>query len=154
FPVNPHIASFEVIDEVIGYVNNWATQRNELPYETDGLVVKVNDYDQRRRLGTTTKVPRWVVAYKFPAEQALTKVLSIDLTVGKNGTLTPTANLTPVRLAGTTVSRATLHNADFMATKDVRVGDMVVVEKAGEIIPYIVRSEHGARAGEEKPFVW
>jgi DNA ligase (NAD+) len=153
-PVNPHIASFDAIDDVIAYVNNWATQRNDLPYETDGLVIKVNDYDQRRRLGTTTKVPRWVVAYKFPAEQALTKVLSIDLSVGKNGTLTPTANLEPVRLAGTTVGRATLHNADFMATKDVRVGDMVVVEKAGEIIPYIVRSEHGARTGEEKPFVW
>jgi DNA ligase (NAD+) len=154
FPVNPHIASFDVIDAVIDYVNSWATQRNDLPYETDGLVIKVNDFDQRRRLGTTTKVPRWVVAYKFPAEQGLTKVLSIDLSVGKNGTLTPTANLEPVRLAGTTVSRATLHNADFMATKDVRVGDMVVVEKAGEIIPYIVRSEHGARTGEEKPFVW
>ncbi len=154
FPVNPHIASFEAIDDAIDYVNNWATQRNELPYETDGLVIKVNDFDQRRRLGTTTKVPRWVVAYKFAAEQALTKVLSIDLSVGKNSTLTPTANLQPVRLAGTTVSRATLHNADFMATKDVRVGDMVVVEKAGEIIPYIVRSEHAARTGAEKLFVW
>ncbi|HKI33335.1 MAG TPA: NAD-dependent DNA ligase LigA [Gemmataceae bacterium] len=154
FPVNPHIVSFEAIDEVIKYVNGWATQRNELPYETDGLVIKVNDFEQRRRLGTTTKVPRWVTAYKFAAEQALTKVLSIDLSVGKNGTLTPTANLQPVRLAGTTVSRATLHNADFMATKDVRVGDMVVVEKAGEIIPYIIRSEHGARTGEEKPFQW
>jgi len=154
FPVNPHITSFDAIDQVIAYVNSWAAQRNDLPYETDGLVIKVNDFEQRRRLGTTTKVPRWVAAYKFAAEQALTKVLSIDLSVGKNGTLTPTANLQPVRLAGTTVSRATLHNADFMATKDVRVGDMVVVEKAGEIIPYIVRSEHGARTGEEKPFVW
>ncbi len=154
FPVNPHIAAFDSVDEVITYVNNWATQRNELPYETDGLVIKVNDFGQRRRLGMTTKFPRWVVAYKFAAEQALTKVLSIDLSVGKNGTLTPTANLEPVRLAGTTVSRASLHNADFMATKDVRVGDMVVVEKAGEIIPYIVRSEHGARTGAEKPFAW
>ncbi len=154
FPVNTHIASFEDMDRVIGYVNKWATKRNELPYETDGLVIKVDDFDQRRRLGATTKVPRWVVAFKFAAEQALTRVRSIDLSVGKNGTLTPTANLDPVRLAGTTVSRATLHNADFMATKDVRVGDMVVVEKAGEIIPYIVRSEHGARTGAEKPFVW
>jgi DNA ligase (NAD+) len=154
FPVNPHIASFESIDKVIDYVNGWAAKRNELPYETDGLVIKVNDFEQRRRLGTTTKVPRWLVAYKFAAEQALTKVLSIDLSVGKNGTLTPTANLQPVRLAGTTVSRASLHNADFMATKDIRVGDMVVVEKAGEIIPYVVRSEHGARTGDEKPFHW
>ncbi len=154
FPVNPHIASFDSIDDVLEYVNDWAGKRNELPYETDGLVIKVNDFEQRRRLGATTKAPRWVVAYKFAAEQALTKVLSIDLTVGKNGTLTPTANLQPVRLAGTTVSRASLHNADFIATKDVRIGDMVVVEKAGEIIPYIVRSEHGARTGEEKPFHW
>jgi DNA ligase (NAD+) len=154
FPVNPHIAPFDAIDAVIDYVNGWATKRNELPYETDGLVIKVDDFGQRKRLGMTTKFPRWVVAYKFPAEQALTKVLSIDLSVGKNGTLTPTANLQPVRLAGTTVSRASLHNADFIKTKDVRVGDMVVVEKAGEIIPYVVRSEHGARTGEERPFEW
>jgi DNA ligase (NAD+) len=154
FPVNSHIASFDAIDEVLAYVNDWAGKRNELPYETDGLVIKVNDFEQRRRLGATTKAPRWLVAYKFAAEQALTKVLSIDLTVGKNGTLTPTANLQPVRLAGTTVSRASLHNADFIATKDVRIGDMVVVEKAGEIIPYIIRSEHGARTGDEKTFHW
>jgi DNA ligase (NAD+) len=154
FPVNPHIASFDSIDDVLAYVNDWAGKRNELPYETDGLVIKVNDFAQRQRLGYTSKAPRWVVAYKFAAEQALSKVLSIDLTVGKNGTLTPTANLQPVRLAGTTVSRASLHNADFIATKDVRIGDMVVVEKAGEIIPYIIRSEHGARTGDEKPFHW
>jgi DNA ligase (NAD+) len=116
------------------------------------MVIKVNDLQQRRRLGSTAKAPRWVVAYKFAAEQALTKLRSIDLQVGKSGTLTPVAHLEPVRLAGTTVSRASLHNADFIASKDIRVGDMVVVEKAGEIIPYIVRSEPAARTGAEKVF--
>jgi DNA ligase (NAD+) len=152
FPVSEHIQSFATIDQVIEYCNSWATRRNDLPYETDGMVIKVNDLDQRRRLGMTSKAPRWVVAYKFAAEQALTKVLSIDVQIGKAGTLTPVANLEPVRLAGTTVSRASLHNADFITTKDIRVGDMVVVEKAGEIIPYIVRAEHGARTGSEKRF--
>jgi DNA ligase (NAD+) len=152
FPVNPHIEAFDAVDGVIDYIAGWATRRNELPYETDGLVIKVNDLEQRRRLGMTSKFPRWVVAYKFAAEQAMTKVRSIEVQVGKTGTLTPVANLEPVRLAGTTVSRASLHNADYIAAKDIRVGDMVVVEKAGEIIPYIVRSEHGARTGQEKPF--
>jgi len=105
-------------------------------------------------LGMISKAPRWVVAYKFAAEQALTKLLKIDLQVGKLGTLTPVAHLEPVRLAGTTVRRASLHNADYLATKDIRVGDMVVVEKAGEIIPYVVRSEPGARTGSEQVFHW
>lgn len=152
FPVNPHVADFDNIDGVIGYCDTWKDKRNELPYDTDGLVIKVNDFDQRRRLGTTAKSPRWVVAYKFAAEQALTKLVSIDLQIGKLGTLTPVANLEPVKLAGTTVRRASLHNADFLTTKDIRVGDMVVVEKAGEIIPYVVRSEAGARTGKEKVF--
>jgi DNA ligase (NAD+) len=152
FPVNSHIASFDTIDEVIDYCNSWATRRNELPYETDGMVIKVNDLDQRRRLGMTSKAPRWVVAYKFAAEQALTKLHSITIQVGKTGMLTPVAELEPVKLAGTTVSRASLHNADYIASKDIRVGDMVVVEKAGEIIPYVVRSEPGARTGSEKAF--
>jgi DNA ligase (NAD+) len=152
FPVNPHIASFDAIDAVIDYCQSWHDKRNALPYDTDGLVIKVNDFEQRRRLGTTSKAPRWVVAFKFAAEQALTKLLSIDLQVGKLGTLTPVANLEPVRLAGTKVSRASLHNADFLKSKDIRVGDMVVVEKAGEIIPYVVRSEPGARTGREKVF--
>jgi DNA ligase (NAD+) len=152
FPVNPHITSFDSIDQVIDYCDSWAARRNDLPYDTDGLVVKVNDFDQRRRLGTTSKAPRWVVAYKFAAEQGLTRLLKIDVDVGKQGTLTPVAHLQPVRLAGTTVARASLHNADFIKNKDIRVGDMVVVEKAGEIIPYIVRSEPAARAGTETVF--
>jgi DNA ligase (NAD+) len=155
FPVNPHIASFERIDGVIAYVNSWATKRNDLPYETDGMVIKVDDFDHRRRLGMTSKFPRWVVAYKFPAEQAMTRLVKIELMVGKSGVLTPRAHLDPpVRLAGTTVRHASLHNADYIKNKDIRVGDMVVVEKAGEIIPYIVRSEPGARTGKEQVFSW
>ena len=151
-PVNPHVATFDSIEGVIEYCASWADRRADLPYDTDGLVIKVDDFDQRRRLGATAKSPRWVVAYKFAAEQGLTRLVSISLQLGKRGTLTPVANLEPVRLAGTTVKRATLHNAEFLASKDIRVGDMVVVEKAGEIIPYIVRSEPGARTGNEVVF--
>lgn len=154
FPVNPNIASFDAIDEVVDYCQGWAEKRHDLPYDTDGLVIKVNDFEQRRRLGTTSKSPRWVVAFKFAAEQGLTKLHHIELQVGKLGTLTPVAHLEPVKLAGTTVSRASLHNADYITSKDIRVGDMVVVEKAGEIIPYVVRSESGARTGKERIFHW
>lgn len=152
FPVNEHIRHFDTIEAVIEYGNTWADRRGELPYDTDGLVVKVNDFDQRARLGYTSKAPRWAVAYKFAAEQALTRLRSVEIQVGKTGTLAPVAILDPVQLAGTTVSRASLHNADEIARKDIRVGDMVVVEKAGEIIPYIVRAEHAARTGAEKEF--
>lgn len=152
FPTNPHLAHFGAIDEVIAYCESWGENRNELPYDTDGLVIKVDDFGQRRRLGATAKAPRWVVAYKFAAEQGLTRLTHIELQVGKLGTLTPVAHLEPVRLAGTTVRRASLHNAEFIASKDIRVGDMVVVEKAGEIIPYVVRSEPGARTGQEEVF--
>src|SRR5262249_969575 len=152
FQVSPHIESFDTIDAVIEYCNSWATKRHDLPYETDGMVIKVNDFAQRRKLGMTSKSPRWVIAFKFAAEQAMTKLVSIEVHVGKLGTLTPVANLEPVKLAGTTGSRASLHNADFIESKDIRVGDMVVVEKAGEIIPYVVRSEPGARSGGEKVF--
>jgi DNA ligase (NAD+) len=137
---------------VIAYCDSWADKRNDLAYETDGMVVKVDDFDQRRRLGVRSKSPRWVVAYKFAAEQALTRLKAIDVQVGKTGKLTPVARLDPVRLAGTTVSNASLHNASEIARKDIRVGDMVVVEKAGEIIPYVVRSEAAVRTGGEKVF--
>jgi DNA ligase (NAD+) len=152
FPVNSHIETFDSIDAVVAYCNSWDKRRHDLPYETDGMVIKVNDFDQHRRMGTTSKFPRWVVAYKFAAEQAMTKLLSIHLQVGRTGTLTPVAHLEPVKLAGTTVKRASLHNADEIARKDIRVGDMVVVEKAGEIIPYVIRSEPEARTGDEKVF--
>ena len=154
FPVNPHIHTFDSIDALVAYCEEWAKKRSELPYDTDGLVIKVNDFEQCRRLGATSKAPRWAIAYKFAAEQAVTRLLDIQLQVGKLGTLTPVAHLEPVRLAGTTVSRASLHNADFITQKDIRVGDTVVVEKAGEIIPYVVRSEPAARTGSEKVFEW
>lgn len=152
FPVNPHIQACETIDQAIAICNDWAERRHDLPYETDGMVIKVNDFEQRRRLGATSKAPRWVVAFKYEAEQALTKLLKIEVQVGKTGILTPVAHLEPVQLAGTTVSRASLHNADEIARKDIRVGDMVLVEKAGEIIPYVIRSEPGARTGSERNF--
>lgn len=152
FPINPHVAAFDDIDKVVEYCHSWADRRHELAYETDGMVIKVDDLDQQRRLGVTSKAPRWVVAYKFAAEQALTRLLAIEVQVGRTGKLTPVAHLEPVRLAGTTVSRASLHNADEIARKDIRVGDTVVVEKAGEVIPYVIRSEPGARTGSEEAF--
>jgi DNA ligase (NAD+) len=152
FPVNPHIAAFDSIEGVIDYCASWEKRLGDLPYETDGLVIKVDDFAQRRRLGTTSKAPRWVVAYKFEQEQAITKLQDIVVDVGKNGVLTPVAHLDTVQLAGTRVSRATLHNADYIRTKDIRVGDTVVVIKAGKIIPYVLRAEHGLRTGKEKPY--
>jgi DNA ligase (NAD+) len=154
FPVNPNATQLDSIEEVVAHCESWNDKRHDLPYDTDGMVIKVNDLAQREKLGITTKSPRWVVAYKFAAEQALTRLLNIELQVGRQGTLTPVAHLDPVQLAGTTVARASLHNDDNLKTKDIRVGDMVVVEKAGEIIPYIVRSEPSLRTGKEKPFVF
>ena len=154
FPVNSNATQLDSIEEVVAHCESWNDKRHDLPYDTDGMVIKVNDLAQREKLGITTKSPRWVVAYKFAAEQALTRLLNIELQVGRQGTLTPVAHLDPVQLAGTTVARASLHNDDNLKTKDIRVGDMVVVEKAGEIIPYIVRSEPSLRTGKEKPFVF
>jgi DNA ligase (NAD+) len=152
FPVNLHIENFDSIDKVIEYCDSWAERRHDLPYNTDGLVIKVNDLNQRRRLGATSKAPRWVAAYKFAAEQALTKIRTIEVNVGRTGVLTPFAELEPVQLGGTTVRKASLHNADELARKDIRIGDTVLVEKAGEIIPYVIRSEPSARKGDEKVF--
>ncbi|MFL5329259.1 MAG: NAD-dependent DNA ligase LigA [Gemmataceae bacterium] len=151
-PVNKLAQCCKTIDEVISGISEWEGRRHELPYDIDGLVVKVNSLTQRGRLGFRSKSPRWAVAYKFAAEQALTRLNAIDLQVGKTGKLTPVARLNPVRLAGTTVSNATLHNAQEIIRKDIRIGDMVLVEKAGEIIPYVVRSEPDARTGSEKVF--
>ncbi len=153
-PVGGHTAVYESIDEVIDHADRWASLRNALDYQTDGLVVKVDDLGQRARLGVRSKSPRWVIAYKYEAEQAVTKVLHIGIQVGKTGKLTPVADLTAVPLAGTTVKRATLHNADDILRKDVRVGDTVVIQKAGEIIPQVVRVEVDARDGTEVPFVF
>lgn len=152
FPVNPHVKACASIDEVIEYAHTWENKLGELPYETDGLVVKVNDADQRRRLGSTAKSPRGMAAYKFEQEQAITKIKDIHVQVGKNGTLTPVADLETVHLAGTRVSHASLHNADYIKAKDIRIGDTVVVIKAGKIIPYVLRAEHGVRTGDERVF--
>ena len=137
-PVNPNIKKAKNIDEVIEICNSWDKKREHLEYQIDGMVVKVNRLDQREVLGFTGRAPRWCISYKFAAEQAETVVESIDVQVGKGGTLTPVANLTPVFLAGTTVKRASLHNFDQMQRLDVREGDTVVIEKAGEIIPQVV----------------
>jgi DNA ligase (NAD+) len=152
-PVNPHIEVCPDIEAVIAYCQTWAEKRRELPYETDGMVIKIDDIGQRRRLGSTSKFPRWVRAYKFAAEQAVTKLAMIEVQVGRTGKLTPVAHFDPpVHLAGTTVSRASLHNADEIERKDIRIGDTVVVEKAGEIIPQVVRVETDVRTGHEKVF--
>jgi len=137
-PVNPHIKEATDIDEVIDICLGWSDKRLKLDYQIDGMVIKVNRFDQQDILGATGRAPRWCISYKFPAEQAETKVESIDVQVGKSGILTPVANLSPVQLAGTTVKRASLHNFDELRRLDVRCGDTVVVEKAGEIIPQVV----------------
>jgi DNA ligase (NAD+) len=153
FPVNPEIRAFDTMEEAIAYCASWSEKRFDLPYETDGMVLKVNDFDQQRRLGATNKEPRWAVAYKFETEQAITKIREIQIDVGKDGVLTPVAVFDPpVQLCGTTVSRASLHNAAQIEQKDVRVGDSVVVVKRGEIIPYVEQALHDARKGDEKVF--
>ncbi len=137
-PVNEHIRPCAGIEEVIAYCRDWADRKAGLDYQIDGVVIKVDRYDQQDMLGVTGRAPRWCISYKFAAEQAETVVESIDVQVGKTGTLTPVANLRPVKLAGTTVKRASLHNFDLVAKLDVRCGDTVIIEKAGEIIPQVM----------------
>jgi DNA ligase (NAD+) len=151
-PPTPQWATYDAIDGVIEHAERWSTQRNTLDFQTDGLVVKVDDLSQRARLGFRSKSPRWTIAFKYEAEQAVTKIVGITVQVGKTGKLTPVADLTPVSLAGTTVKRASLHNADEILRKDVRIGDTVVIQKAGEIIPQVVRVEAEARDGTERAF--
>jgi DNA ligase (NAD+) len=153
FVVNEHARRCTGIDEVIAHCTSWTEKRHDLPYDTDGMVVKVDGHAQRERLGMTSKFPRWARAFKFEAEQALTKLARIEVQVGRTGKLTPVGYFDPpVKLAGTTVGKATLHNADEIARKDLRIGDTVVVEKAGEIIPQVVRVETAARIGTEVPY--
>ncbi len=151
-PVSPHTARYDSIDEVIEHARRWSDLRNTLDFQTDGLVIKVDDLSQRERLGARSKSPRWTIAYKYEAEQAVTRLIGITVQVGKTGKLTPVAELEPVLLAGTTVRRASLHNADELERKDVRIGDAVVIQKAGEIIPQVVRVEVDARKGDEEAF--
>lgn len=143
---------FDGMDEVVKYCLDWQVRRFELPYAVDGLVIKVNSLDQQQRLGATMKSPRWAIAYKFPPEQAVTTVKNIFVRVGRTGALTPTAEMEPVRVAGTTVSRATLHNEDNIREKDIRIGDRVLIQKAGDIIPEVIAALPDERKGDEK--VW
>ncbi|WP_312561693.1 NAD-dependent DNA ligase LigA [Anaerospora sp.] len=153
FKVNPHYRVCKTISEVIAYCQSWAEKRVDLPYDIDGLVIKVNSLAGQRQLGSTAKDPRWAIAFKFPAEQATTIVEDIVVRVGRTGVLTPTAVLRPVRLAGSTVSRATLHNEDFIKEKGICIGDTVIIHKAGEIIPEVISVVESRRTGAEKSFV-
>ena len=148
-----HRAELKGYDAVAEHIRFLGEHRDELSFDMDGAVVKVNDLDARVTIGEGTSTPKWAVAYKYPPEEKETKLLSVDIQVGRTGVLTPTANLAPVRLAGTTVSRATLHNAQFISERDIRIGDTVVVRKAGEIIPEIIRSIPEKRDGSEEPFL-
>ncbi len=150
FVVNPKRILAKSIDEVWDFIQEVGQEREKLPYDIDGVVIKVNDLAGQEELGFTVKAPKWAVAYKFPAEEKEAQLLSVDWTVGRTGVVTPTANLTPVQLAGTTVSRATLHNVDYIAEKDIRKGDTVIVYKAGDIIPAVLRVVESKRVSEEK----
>ncbi len=152
FQVNPNYKKWDSIEGVIQGVNDWEVRRHDLGYDTDGMVIKVNDFAQQEKLGATVKDPRWAMAYKYPPEEAETKVEKIVVTLGRTGVLTPSADLEPVHLAGTVVKRATLHNMDFIKEKDIREGDYVKIYKAGEIIPEIDRVLKEKRNGSEKPF--
>ena len=150
FVVNPKRILAQSIDEVWDFIQEVGQEREKLPYDIDGVVIKVNDLAGQEELGFTVKAPKWAVAYKFPAEEKEAQLLSVDWTVGRTGVVTPTANLTPVQLAGTTVSRATLHNVDYIAEKDIRKDDTVIVYKAGDIIPAVLRVVESKRVSEEK----
>ena len=150
FVVNPKRILAESMDEIWNFIQEVGEERDNLPYDIDGVVIKVNDLAGQEELGFTVKAPKWAVAYKFPAEEKEAKLLSVDWTVGRTGVVTPTANLTPVQLAGTTVSRATLHNVDYIAEKDIRKDDTVIVYKAGDIIPAVLRVVESKRISEEK----
>ena len=151
FKVSEYIVKCRTIDDIFDYINSWDSSREQLPFDIDGVVIKVNSFAQQDLLGFTAKSPRWAIAYKFKAEEALTQLLSVDFQVGRTGTVTPVANLKPVLLAGTVVKRATLHNADVIEGLDVREGDTVFVEKGGEIIPKITGVDLTVRQAGSKP---
>ncbi len=150
FKITPFVKKAVTTEEVFDFCREWERKRDKLPFEIDGVVIKVNSIEQQRRLGETSKAPRWAIAYKFPPEEKTTKVLNIDVNVGRTGALTPVAILEPVKVAGSTVSRATLHNEDEMRRKDIRIGDYVIVRKAGDVIPEIVAPIPSRRTGKEK----
>ena len=152
FTVNPNIVKVSNIKEVLDYINYWTEHRDILPYEIDGIVIKVNNFNDQRKLGFTAKVPKWAIAYKFPATEVLTKLEDIEFCVGRTGKVTPRASLSPVRLAGSIVKSATLNNEDYIVGKDIRIGDIVSIRKAGDIIPEVVEVKKERRAGNELPF--
>ncbi|MCD6318336.1 NAD-dependent DNA ligase LigA [Candidatus Aerophobetes bacterium] len=152
FRINPNHKLCRSIEEVINYCNFWMEKKEELDYDVDGMVIKVNSVDQQNRLGSTTKSPRWAIAYKFPAQQATTRIRKIIVQVGRTGALTPVAIFDPTFLAGTTITRATLHNEDEIKRKDIRVGDTVIIEKGGDIIPQVVKVVKEKRTGKEQKF--
>ncbi|MGG0655110.1 NAD-dependent DNA ligase LigA [Rummeliibacillus pycnus] len=152
FQTNQERRNCKDIQEVMAYIEEWTEKRPTLPYEIDGIVIKVDNYVQQAELGNTVKAPRWSIAYKFPAEEVVTTVIDIDLTVGRTGVVTPTAILEPVQVAGTTVQRATLHNEDIIREKDVRIGDKVIIRKAGDIIPEVVSVLFDQRSEDIEPF--
>jgi DNA ligase (NAD+) len=152
FKTNANRQKCATIDEVLQYIENWVGKRLDLPYEIDGIVIKVDKFHQQQELGTTAKSPRWAIAYKFPAEEVITRLVGIELNVGRTGVVTPTALLEPVQVAGTTVKRASLHNEDLIREKDIHIGDYVVIKKAGDIIPEVVNVIVDRRNGEEEEF--
>mgnify|MGYP004517403609 FL=1 len=152
FTVNPNIVKVNSIKEVMDYINYWDKLRKDLPYDIDGIVIKVNNYNDQKNLGVTAKVPKWAIAYKFPAEEVLTEIKDIEFCVGRTGKITPRAFLTPVRLSGSVVSSATLNNQDYIREKDIRIGDIVSIRKAGEIIPEVVEVKKERRKGNLEPF--
>ena len=152
FTVNPHIKRLNSILEVIEYLKYWNEHRNILEYDIDGIVIKVDDFKDQEKLGFTVRMPKWAIAYKFPAEQVLTKLKDIEFCVGRTGKVTPRAELDPVRVAGSKVSSATLHNEDYILSKDIRIGDTVSIQKAGDIIPEVVEVKVERRTGNEKRF--
>ena len=152
FVVNPNIRIVNNIDELLEYINEWTLKRDELPYEIDGIVIKLNDLDGQKKLGNTIKYPKWATAYKFPATLVYTKLKDIKFTVGRTGQVTPNAILEPVILMGSTISKTTLHNEDYVVSKDIKIGDIVAIKKAGDVIPEVVKPLVERRTGNEKPF--
>lgn len=153
FIVNPHIRLVKNIDEILDYINEWTARRGELPYDIDGIVIKVNDIHMQRELGFTAKYPRWVIAYKFPAEDVKTRLTDIVCTVGRTGQITPNAVFDPVKVMGSTIRRATLHNGDYINSKNLKIGDNIFVHKAGDVIPEVVGPCIEDRTGNEREFV-
>ncbi len=152
FTINPYYRKCATIEDVIAYINEISQIRNTLPYDIDGIVIKVNDMRKHELIGWTAKTPKFAIAYKFPAEEVVTRLKDIFITVGRTGKITPNADLEPVRVAGSTISRATLHNEDFVLNKDVRIGDYVIIRKAGDVIPEVVKPLVDRRNGSEKRF--